>query len=380
MTFTLDAQVGAVLAAAFEQNGPPPAPPAGDVASRRLALDAMLRYFNNEAQPGRRRDRHLRPQRAHSGRGHAARAVVPAAVEGDHGGGAVPARRRDDPRLGADLRRAGLRYVARTGVPMLSLEYRLAPEHPHPTPVEDAYAGLAWLAGHAAELGVDPGRIAVMGDSAGGGLAAGVAILSRDRKGPAVARQLLIYPMLDDRTTVPDPHIAPFAGWSYDDNATGWDALLGAGTRTARSTRRPRRDGCGTRPSCRPPTSRLGSWTSSATRPSGTRSRSARPGCRRSCICTPACPTSTTPSPPVPTCRAARRATATACCAACDAPGRETPSRTIPVIALTPPRRPGTRRTPVSRGVQFGHCRGGPVSHRERFLPGRAEGPQREHG
>jgi len=121
------------------------------------------------------------------------------------------------------------RYVARTGVPMLSLEYRLAPEHPHPTPVEDAYAGLVWLAGHAAELGIDPGRIAVMGDSAGGGLAAGVAILSRDRKGPAVAHQLLIYPMLDDRTTVPDPYIAPLAGWSYDDNATGWNALLGPG-------------------------------------------------------------------------------------------------------------------------------------------------------
>jgi acetyl esterase/lipase len=68
-----------------------------------------------------------------------------------------------------------------------------------------------------------------MGDSAGGGLAAGVAILSRDRKGPAVARQLLIYPMLDDRTTMPDPYIAPFAGWSCDDNATAWNALLGTG-------------------------------------------------------------------------------------------------------------------------------------------------------
>jgi acetyl esterase/lipase len=121
------------------------------------------------------------------------------------------------------------RYVARTGVSMLSLEYRLAPEHPHPAPVEDAYAGLVWLADHAAELGIDPGRIAVMGDSAGGGLAAGVAILSRDRKGPAVARQLLVYPMLDDRTTKPDPYIAPLAGWSYDDNATGWNALLGPG-------------------------------------------------------------------------------------------------------------------------------------------------------
>lgn len=121
------------------------------------------------------------------------------------------------------------RYVARTGVPMLSLQYRLAPEHPHPVPVEDAYAGLTWLAGHAGELGIDPARIAVIGDSAGGGLAAGIAILSRDRHGPAIARQLLIYPMLDDRTTTPDPYIAPFAGWSYDDNATGWNALLGTG-------------------------------------------------------------------------------------------------------------------------------------------------------
>ena len=113
--------------------------------------------------------------------------------------------------------------------PLLSLQYRLAPEHPHPVPVEDAYARLTWLAGHAGQLSIDPGGIAVMGDSAGGGLAAGVAILSRDRQGPAIAHQLLIYPMLDDRTTTPDPYIAPFAGWSYDDNATGWNALLGAG-------------------------------------------------------------------------------------------------------------------------------------------------------
>jgi acetyl esterase/lipase len=121
------------------------------------------------------------------------------------------------------------RYVARTGVPMLSVQYRLAPEYPHPVPVEDAYAGLTWLARHAGDLGLDPGRIAVMGDSAGGGLAAGTAVLSRERHGPAIARQLLIYPMLDDRTTKPDPYLAPLAGWSYEDNATGWNALLGAG-------------------------------------------------------------------------------------------------------------------------------------------------------
>jgi acetyl esterase/lipase len=121
------------------------------------------------------------------------------------------------------------RYVARSGVPMLSVQYRLAPEHPHPTPVEDAYAGLLWLAAHADDLGVHKDRLAVMGDSAGGGLAAGVAILSRDRGGPPLTHQLLIYPMLDDRNTTPDPHIVPFAGWSYADNATGWNALLGAG-------------------------------------------------------------------------------------------------------------------------------------------------------
>ena len=229
MTFTLDAQVAAVLAAAFAQNGPPPAPPAGDVAGRRLALDVMLRYFNNEAQPVAG-EIDISDHRVPTPDGATLLArwyrrpssETAAAVLYLHGGGMI---------LGSVPIFDGpvSRYVARTGVPMLSLEYRLAPEHPHPVPVEDAYAGLAWLAGHAAELGVDPGRIAVMGDSAGGGLAAGVAILSRDRKGPAVARQLLIYPMLDDRTTVPDPHIAPFAGWSYDDNATGWNALLGPG-------------------------------------------------------------------------------------------------------------------------------------------------------
>jgi acetyl esterase/lipase len=135
------------------------------------------------------------------------------------------------------------RYVAHTGVPMLSVDYRLAPEHPYPTPVEDAYAGLVWLAAHVAELGVDPDRIAIMGDSAGGGLAAAVAILTRDRSGPSLARQILLYPMLDDRTTTPDPEIVPFAGWTYDDNITGWKALLGerAGDPSVESTAAPAR-------------------------------------------------------------------------------------------------------------------------------------------
>lgn len=142
-----------------------------------------------------------------------------AAVVYLHGGGMIMGSVAGYDRLVAG-------YVADSGVPFLSVDYRVAPEHPHPTPVEDSYAGLQWLLTHAGEVGVDPGRVAIMGDSGGGGLAAGVALLARDR-GVALARQILVYPMLDDRTTVVDPDMAPFAAWSYDDNHTGWHALLG---------------------------------------------------------------------------------------------------------------------------------------------------------
>ena len=118
------------------------------------------------------------------------------------------------------------RYVSETGVPMLAVDYRVAPEYPHPTPVEDCFAGLAWLHEHVGELHVDPDRVAVMGDSAGGGLAAGVALLARDR-GVSLARQILVYPMLDDRNTTPDPELVPFAAWTYESNRIGWSALLG---------------------------------------------------------------------------------------------------------------------------------------------------------
>jgi acetyl esterase/lipase len=117
-------------------------------------------------------------------------------------------------------------YVAASGVPVLAVDYRLAPEHAYPIPGEDCYAALRWLAEHAATFGVDASRIAVMGDSAGGGLTAAVCLMARDRGGPPIARQLLLYPMLDDRTPARDPTLAE-ATFTVDDNAMGWQALLG---------------------------------------------------------------------------------------------------------------------------------------------------------
>lgn len=118
-------------------------------------------------------------------------------------------------------------YVSQTGVPIVAPEYRLAPEHPFPTPVEDCYAAFEWAADNAGELGVDPERIVVGGDSAGGNLAAAVALMARDRGGPALAAQLLIYPMLDDTNLEPDPALGDMLTWTYDDNHTGWAAYLG---------------------------------------------------------------------------------------------------------------------------------------------------------
>jgi triacylglycerol lipase len=113
---------------------------------------------------------------------------------------------------------------------IVSVDYRLAPETPFPGGIEDCYAALAWLFWEAPKLGVDPGRIGVMGESAGGGLAAALALLARDRREYSLAFQHLLYPMLDDRTCIAaNPH--PFVGeyiWTPHNNAFGWSALLNA--------------------------------------------------------------------------------------------------------------------------------------------------------
>jgi acetyl esterase/lipase len=117
-------------------------------------------------------------------------------------------------------------YVGASGVPFLSVEYRLAPEVTGSTPGDDVYTGLTWLREHAAELGVDPNRIAVMGESAGSTLAAAAAIRATQESVP-LARQILIYPMLDNREAPLDEHLVPFSADLHTLKHTGWISLLG---------------------------------------------------------------------------------------------------------------------------------------------------------
>jgi acetyl esterase/lipase len=120
-------------------------------------------------------------------------------------------------------------FVEALGCLGVSVEYRLAPEHPFPAPLEDCYAALKWTHDNAAELGVDRGRLAVGGASAGGNLAAGLALLARDRGGLPIAFQWLIYPALDDRNITPSSHaITDARVWNRESNFNGWRAYLGA--------------------------------------------------------------------------------------------------------------------------------------------------------
>ena len=110
----------------------------------------------------------------------------------------------------------------------VTVEYRRAPEHPDPAPLNDCYAGLIWTAARAAELGFDPARLIAVGLSAGGCLVAGSTLLARDRGGPSLAAQMLLCPMLDDRNdTISSHQIHGVGVWDRSSNAAGWSALLG---------------------------------------------------------------------------------------------------------------------------------------------------------
>ena len=119
-----------------------------------------------------------------------------------------------------------LNGIVELGVVVVSVAPRVGPEDPHPAQVEDAYAGLVWTAEHAEELGIDRDRILIMGKSGGGGIAAATALLARDRGGPSLTHQVLIYPMIDDREANVS---SKFEGvlWDRTTNRTGWSAILG---------------------------------------------------------------------------------------------------------------------------------------------------------
>ena len=141
-----------------------------------------------------------------------------------HGGGMVMGSAKD-------IQTSPAMLAVAAGVPVASVEYRLAPEHPFPAPQEDCHSALVWLASQADTLGFDASRIVVAGESAGGGLAAALAIMARDLGGPALAGQLLTYPMLDHRTgsdacTYANPTTGEFI-WTRASNRFGWGALQG---------------------------------------------------------------------------------------------------------------------------------------------------------
>lgn len=159
--------------------------------------------------------------RAHRDKAMKGKADPVGAVYNIHGGGMMVGNRRMDvPRL-IDL-------VVEFGIVAATVEYRLAPEHPDPAPVEDCYAGLVWMAKSAEKLGIDPEKIIITGGSAGGGLSAGVALMCRDRGTVKLAGQLLLCPMIDDtNTTLSSFQYLQGNTWTRQRNLLGWRSLLG---------------------------------------------------------------------------------------------------------------------------------------------------------
>ncbi|MEM6683348.1 MAG: alpha/beta hydrolase, partial [Pseudomonadota bacterium] len=195
----------------------------------RQAFADQMELATIKAESVQREDRHipsLKPEDA------PIRCLIyrPSAVDADsgaylhlHGGGYVI----DAP---DSYDAQNIRLCEDLGITIVSVDYRLAPEHPAPAALEDAYAALAWMHGNAAELKIDPSRIAVGGESAGGGLAAALALHARDLGQYKICFQLLTYPMLDDRTGseghAGDPMTGEFV-WTRELNQLAWSHYLG---------------------------------------------------------------------------------------------------------------------------------------------------------
>ncbi|KEZ21013.1 putative esterase/lipase [Sphingobium yanoikuyae] len=222
---TMDPQIVswlATLAAASPEQTPPPA---GDIHALRCFTDATMSAMFKQlpeapdvqmalyAAAGPNGDVALRWYSRTDTQGGAAVIYV-------HGGGMICGT--------AEIYDPLVRhYVQLTGIPFLSVDYRRAPEYRSVGLAKDAFFALQWLHRESFVLNVDPRRIAIMGDSGGGGIAAATAIMARDHAIP-LSRQILVYPMLDDRNIEADPLLAPTATWTYEANATAWKAVLGA--------------------------------------------------------------------------------------------------------------------------------------------------------
>lgn len=138
-----------------------------------------------------------------------------------HGGGLISGNRFMDTGRLADL-------VLEFGFVAVNLDYRLAPENPGSGPAEDSYAGLCWTADNAEELGIDAGKLFVMGGSAGALLSAAMSLMARDRKGPKIAGQVLLAPMLDDRHQTVSSHQVPeISTWTRESSVFAWECVLG---------------------------------------------------------------------------------------------------------------------------------------------------------
>ncbi|MDQ6418438.1 alpha/beta hydrolase [Paenibacillus sp. LHD-117] len=120
-------------------------------------------------------------------------------------------------------------FVKEANCVVVAVAYRLAPEHPYPAAIEDCYACLSWMTAASTQLNIDLERVAVAGASAGGGLAAALTLMTRDRNGPAIAFQMPLYPMIDDRNVTPSSLeiTSSDAPWNRSRNITGWSLYLG---------------------------------------------------------------------------------------------------------------------------------------------------------
>ncbi len=224
-----DPELGAALAATGERAKEPVTP---DGLAARQERDAAARprpTVRKLRDGGRFEVEELRAPGPRDGREVTLVSARPAGVTGPlpllyymHGGGMIMGN------AWSVLPRLLREWALSLQLAVISVEYGLAPQAQYLEPVEDCHAGLVWAADHAAGLGLDPDRIIVGGKSAGGGLAAALALLTRDRGGPAPIGQLLLSPMLDDRNnTFSGRQMAGRDPWDRTSNATAWQALLG---------------------------------------------------------------------------------------------------------------------------------------------------------